>query len=101
MNKVTVRPCLDARLAVAVAVLVAGVAGQQHNFCRPLEDYGPRYDAMEERRVCATHFQKSCQPVRTSDCMNVTELACEVCRVLCSDLQSMSSFRLSCSPPAA
>ena len=72
------RPCLDARLAVAVAVLVAGVAGQQHNFCRPLEDYGPRYDAMEERRVCATHFQKSCQPVRTSDCMNVTELACEV-----------------------
>ena len=54
------------------------VAGQQHNFCRPLEDYGPRYDAMEERRVCATHFQKSCQPVRTSDCMNVTELACEV-----------------------
>ena len=63
---------------MAVAVLVAGVAGQQHNFCRPLEDYGPRYDAMEERRVCATHFQKSCQPVRTSDCMNVTELACEV-----------------------
>ena len=52
--------------------------GKQDNFCRPLEDYGPRYDRMEERSVCETHFQKSCQPVRVSDCMNVTELQCEV-----------------------
>ena len=72
-------PCLDARLA-AVLVVVAMVAGQQHNFCRPLEDYGPRSDLMEERSVCQTSFQKSCQPVRVSDCMNVTELQCEVSR---------------------
>ena len=61
-----------------VFALLEVTRGKQENFCRPLEDYGPRYDSMEERRVCATHFQKSCQPVRTSDCMNVTELACEV-----------------------
>ena len=58
--------------------------GKQDNFCRPLEDYGPRYDRMEERSVCETHFQKSCQPVRVSDCMNVTELQCEVSSQLAS-----------------
>ena len=62
-----------------LAVLEVEVArGNQENFCRPLEDYGPRYDRMEERSVCETSFKKSCQPVRVSDCMNVTELQCEV-----------------------
>lgn len=89
------------RLVVCVSVMVTVVMGKHDNFCRPLEDYGPRYDRMEEREVCGTTFQKQCEVIRASDCMNVTELACEVCRVLCSDLQFMSSFRLSCSPPAA
>ena len=63
---------------VLVLVWLQGAWAEQHNFCRPLEDYGPRYDAMEERSVCQTHFHKSCQPVRVSDCMNVTELQCDV-----------------------
>jgi len=63
---------------VLVLVWLQGAWAEQQNFCRPLEDYGPRYDAMEERSVCQTHFHKSCQPVRVSDCMNVTELQCDV-----------------------
>ena len=64
--------------SVLVLVWLQGARAEQHNFCRPLEDYGPRYDAMEERSVCQTHFHKSCQPVTVSDCMNVTELQCDV-----------------------
>ena len=65
--------------AVLSVLAVAEVTrAKQENFCRPLEDYGPRYDRMEERSVCQTSFQKSCQPVRHSDCMNVTELQCDV-----------------------
>jgi len=62
-------------------VFVLGIVvvnGKHDNFCRPLEDYGPRYDQMEERLVCETQLEKSCEPIRVSDCMNVTELACEV-----------------------
>ena len=55
-----------------------GVVGKHENFCRPLEDYGPREDVMEERQVCKTSFTKDCQPVTKSDCMEVTELRCEV-----------------------
>ena len=65
-----------------VLMTVSLVAGKHDNFCRPLEDYGPRYDKMEQREVCGTTFQKSCEVIRASDCMNVTELACEVGNVL-------------------
>ena len=63
---------------VFVLAVFGGAWGKHDNFCRPLEDYGPRYDRMEERSVCQTLFQKACQPVRVSDCMNVTELQCDV-----------------------
>ena len=33
---------------------------------------------MEERRICQTEFVKSCQPVTVTDCMQVSELRCEV-----------------------
>ena len=65
-----------------VLMMVSLAAGKHDNFCRPLEDYGPRYDNMEEREVCSTTLQKSCEVIRASDCMNVTELACEVGNVL-------------------
>ena len=65
-----------------VLMTVSLVAGKHDNFCRPLEDYGPRYDKMEQREVCGTTFQKSCEVIRASDCMNVTELACEVGNVI-------------------
>ena len=65
-------------VVVVLAVLLVGARGKEDNFCRPLEDYGPRYDRMEERSVCQTLFQKSCQPVQVRDCMNVTELQCDV-----------------------
>ena len=65
-----------------VLMMVSLAAGKHDNFCRPLEDYGPRYDNMEEREVCGTTFQKSCEVIRASDCMNVTELACEVGNVV-------------------
>ena len=55
-----------------------GVVSKHANFCRPLEDYSPREDAMEERKVCKTTFEKDCQPVTEADCMEVTELRCEV-----------------------
>ena len=58
--------------------MMRGVASKHDNFCRPLEDYGPREDVMEERRVCKTSFEKDCQPVTEADCMEVTELRCEV-----------------------
>ena len=37
-----------------------------------------RKDAMEQRQVCQTTFGKSCEPVEVQDCMQVTELRCEV-----------------------
>ena len=58
--------------------MMKGVASKHDNFCRPLEDYGPREDVMEEREVCKTSFEKDCQPVTEADCMEVTELRCEV-----------------------
>ena len=58
--------------------MIVSVTGKHDNFCRPLEDYGPRYDQMEERYVCKTQFEKKCEPVQVSRCMNVTELSCEV-----------------------
>lgn len=33
---------------------------------------------MEERQVCQTKFIKNCEPVTVTDCMQVTELRCEV-----------------------
>jgi len=61
-----------------VLVMVGAVLGRQDNFCRPLEDYGPRTDTMEERHVCQTRFEKECKPVTVAECMEVTELSCEV-----------------------
>ena len=61
-----------------LAVCVHSVLGSQGNFCRALEDYGPRTDTMEERRVCQTRFEKECQPVTVSDCIEVTDLSCQV-----------------------
>jgi len=59
--------------------LLQVVVGDSHdNFCRPLEDYGPRTDAMEERSVCSTNFEKSCELVEVEDCMEITELHCEL-----------------------
>ena len=63
---------------IMVVVGWGAVIGEHDNFCRPLEDYGPRSDIMEERQVCQTSFEKDCQPVTVSDCMDVTELRCEV-----------------------
>ena len=60
-----------------LVTLIGGVVGKHDNFCRPLEDYGPREDVMEERKVCRTTFEKDCQPVSEADCMEVTELRCE------------------------
>ena len=76
-----VNAILNNGLIVLLKVLVAvmrGVVSKHDNFCRPLEDYGPREDVMEERKVCKTSFEKDCQPVTESDCMEVTELRCEV-----------------------
>ena len=74
--------CLDFCLILWFQILVVGlvsfVSGAHDNFCRPLEDYGPRSDTMEERQVCQTSFEKDCQPITVSDCMDVTELRCEV-----------------------
>lgn len=63
---------------VIFEVLGAVVADSHNNFCRPLEDYGPRTDAMEERNVCNTNFEKSCELVEVEDCMEITELHCEL-----------------------
>merc|ERR1711892_133024 len=66
-------------LSLVVLVMVfRGAVSKHENFCRPLEDYGPREDVMEEREVCKTSFTKDCQPVTESDCMEVTELRCEL-----------------------
>jgi len=66
------------RLLVAFSVIGLATADTHENFCRPLEDYGPRIDKMEERQVCQTNFVKNCEPVTVADCMQVTELRCEV-----------------------
>merc|ERR1712036_14266 len=63
---------------VVLETVMRGVVSKHENFCRPLEDYGPREDIMEERKVCKTSFTKDCQPVTESDCMEVTELRCEL-----------------------
>ena len=61
-----------------LVTVLRGVVSKHENFCRPLEDYGPREDVMENRQVCRTSFEKDCKPVTVSDCMDVTELRCEV-----------------------
>ena len=40
--------------------------------------YLVRTDVMEERRICETKFVKSCQPITVTDCMQVSELRCQV-----------------------
>ena len=61
-----------------LVTVLRGVVSKHENFCRPLEDYGPREDVMENWQVCRTSFEKDCKPVTVSDCMDVTELRCEV-----------------------
>ena len=68
---------LEVLLQVVVTLLGSAI-GKHNNFCRPLEDYGPREDNMEERQVCQTTMVKDCKPVTESDCMDITELRCEV-----------------------
>jgi len=51
---------------------------EHENFCKPLEDYGPRQDVMDERTVCRTEMKKECQPITETGCLNVTEISCEV-----------------------
>ena len=43
-----------------------------------LISYHVRTDVMEERRICETKFVKSCQPITVTDCMQVSELRCQV-----------------------
>ena len=40
--------------------------------------YVVRIDKMEERQVCQSRLVKNCEPVTVADCMEVTELRCEV-----------------------
>ena len=61
-----------------VVTVCRGVEGKHDNFCRPLEDYGPREDKMEERNVCTTTFIKECKSETHNECLDVTELNCEV-----------------------
>ena len=37
-----------------------------------------RADILEERRICKTKLIKSCEPKTVTDCMQVSELRCEV-----------------------
>lgn len=65
-------------MLVALSLVGYSLGNTHENFCRPLEDYGPRIDKMEKRQVCQTKFIKNCEPVTVTDCMQVTELRCEV-----------------------
>jgi len=65
-------------LYLLVLSAFVGVLGEHENFCKPLEDYGPRSDTTESRHVCKTEMKKNCQQISESGCLEVTELRCEV-----------------------
>jgi len=65
-------------LSLLVCCSIRLSQAEYKNFCKPLEDYGPREDEMEERRVCKTEMQKNCEEITESGCLEVTELRCEV-----------------------
>lgn len=58
---------------------LGSVLARQENFCKPLEDWGDRYDLMENVTVCRTKLEKKCEEVTSrAMCLNVTEINCKV-----------------------
>ena len=72
-------------LSSASAFLLMFLAGldpalaRQENFCKPLLDWTPRYDKMENLTVCRTKLEKKCEEVTSRKmCLTVTEIKCKV-----------------------
>jgi len=69
-------------LLVAVISLAGSVLGGDHhqhdNHCEPLEDYGPLEFNSTSLRCCTQRLKDSCEWKEDRQCMNVTDLKCEV-----------------------
>ena len=65
-----------------VAITTAGpvVAGDERedNYCEPLEDYGALVYNTETRSCCTERLRDNCQWREDTQCMEVTDLNCEV-----------------------
>ena len=68
--------------SVFLLMFLAGLdpaLARQENFCKPLLDWTPRYDKMENLTVCRTKLEKKCEEVTSRKmCLTVTEIKCKV-----------------------
>ena len=58
--------------------LFSGLMAKTDNFCEDLEDWGPVYNRAVNVSVCKTVLEKNCTQFTDRQCMEVTEVECEV-----------------------
>ena len=64
---------------VAIAVLDSVTANKDHNnLCRDLTDFGDLTYINETVQVCTSTLEKKCDPITVKECLDVTEMLCEV-----------------------
>jgi len=68
---------------LVLGTLTIGVLGGDHhhhhdNHCEPLEDYGPLEQRTTSRTCCTERLQDTCVWKEDTQCMEVTDLRCEV-----------------------
>jgi len=64
---------------VAIAVLDSVTANKDHNnLCRDLTDFGDLTYINETVQVCTSTLEKKCAPITVKECLDVTEMLCEV-----------------------
>ena len=65
-----------------LGTLTIGVLGGDHhhhdNHCEPLEDYGPLEQRTTSRTCCTERLKDTCVWKEDTQCMEVTDLRCEV-----------------------
>ena len=59
-------------------VLGGGDHHHHENHCEPLEDYGPLVQNPQPRKCCTERLKDNCEWKEDTQCMNVTDLKCEV-----------------------
>ena len=64
--------------AVCRAGPLVGADDQEDDYCQPLEDYGALVYKTETRRCCGERLRENCQWREDTQCMEVTDLECEV-----------------------
>jgi len=79
-------------VCVVLLCLMVGLSTSvTDNYCKPIVDFTPREDRMEERPFCSTRLQEVCEVVSETGCLEVDSVVCDV--VLTTDC-SVTTFNL-------